>query len=185
VTTRIVSGRELRNLAQELRNADRNDLAKDLRAAVRRAAGPARADVQAAILALRVKGTRGGGAKQRGVAAVLRARTERGRDLAGRRSRGLRRTIAGAVGIRVTARGVLIQVNSSRLPPGQQSLPMHLESRRGWRHPVFGDREMWAHQLGVPWFHATIRRHQPRFHAEIRAAMNSTVAGRLTQSARG
>lgn len=45
-----------------------------------------------------------------------------------------------------------IEVNSALMPDGQHSLPLMLDGRKIWRHPVFGDMENWVGQMSHPFF---------------------------------
>jgi hypothetical protein len=45
-----------------------------------------------------------------------------------------------------------IEVNSSRMPDGQMSLPLGMEGAKRWRHPLFGDREHWYTQMPHPYW---------------------------------
>jgi hypothetical protein len=50
------------------------------------------------------------------------------------------------------------------------------ESRRGWRHPVFGDRDAWARQTGHPgYFSATIFARRNRSRRAIEQAMREAI----------
>lgn len=181
MSTRIVTPAQLRTLAGQLRGAGDGDLVKELRAGIRKAAGPARADAREAVLALHVTGSgeattrAGGGARAREGYATARLRTEWAKARA-RRNTGLRQTVAAATGIRVRARGVRIEVDSSRLPPDQRTLPRHLESDRGWRHPVYGNRNVWAHERGGAWFYPAMRRNVPAFHEALGQSMDVAAA---------
>jgi hypothetical protein len=73
---------------------------------------------------------------------------------------------------------VRIVVASSRLPADQQSLPRHLDSPKGWRHPVFGNKNNWVHQQGKPYFATTIKRHAPAFRRAVISAME-TIRSRI------
>lgn len=171
----VQGAQRLKDLSAQLKQAGRGDLQMELRAAIRTAAGPALADTRAAILGLRIKGTRGGGRRAREEFATQRVRTEGARERARRRT-GLRRTVAAATGLRVRARGVTIECNSSRMPADQRNLPRALDSPRGWRHPVYGNREVWAHQMGGPWFYKTLLGHAPAFRKAISDAMDDIAA---------
>lgn len=168
----VEGGQKYRALSKQLKELgdEGKGLQADLRKAVRDAGRPVVRDVKSAITTLPIKGSRGGGTKARAEFAAARARTERGRANLRKRS-GLRRTIASAVQVKQRTTGIRIEVNGRRLPPDQRTLPMALESRRGWRHPVFGDRENWVTQKGGPWFFVSIIKHAPTFRAAIEKVM--------------
>jgi hypothetical protein len=71
---------------------------------------------------------------------------------------GLRLRIARCVVAWSRAGGGVIQVgvkvDPSRMPSGQYSLPLGMDGRKRWRHPVFGDRENWVTQVPHPYFDA-------------------------------
>ena len=54
----------------------------------------------------------------------------------------LRREVAKTVaaGTSFTAAGVRVQIdsNGAKMPPGKGTLPHHLDSAKGWKHPVWG-----------------------------------------------
>lgn len=161
--------RRMRELGVQLRGTDKV-LRLELQAAARAAALPIVNDVKAAVLAIPVTGGGGGGSFARAAAAK---RTPKG-------GHGLRNTIASATGmqIRTTGRlsGVRIRINVSKLPPDQQSLPWALDSPTGWRHPVFGDSNVWVRQRGHPYFEVTIRKHHAAARAKVEAAMDVTLS---------
>jgi hypothetical protein len=159
-------------LSKELRKAGRGDLRKALQVRITAAGKPVVADVRSVVTSLQVKSSHGGGGGQRRAHAVGRTSTERAKASAARRKTGLRRTIAGATKLEITARGVRIIVRKDALPPSQQSLPRHLDSVQGWRHPVFGNREAWVTQRGATWFASTIQRHAPEFRRAVLTAVD-------------
>lgn len=74
---------------------------------------------------------------------------------------GLRGRIAAGVGITVQSRGVRI---TTSMPAGQEELPRGEDNGlRGWRHPVFGNRDVWVSQHGGSWFKNTISDDRPNF----------------------
>lgn len=68
------------------------------------------------------------------------------------------------------AAGAKIRVRKRGMPRGFRNAAKRLNSRRGWRHPVFSP-EVWTHQLGQPgWFDDTTRRLHPKLRqAALRA----------------
>lgn len=79
----------------------------------------------------------------------------------------LRRETAGTIVVRTSfsSAGVRVQIDSlgSKMPPGKGTLPHHLDSSKGWHHPVWGHgpRSRWhwtrRRQLGKPgWFERPI-----------------------------
>ncbi|SEF34406.1 hypothetical protein SAMN05421837_107374 [Amycolatopsis pretoriensis] len=163
--------RDYRELAAKLRK--RKEHRKTLRKKIADAGRPILAEVRTAVQELRVTGRSGGGAKQRRLHNVARARTERAAQAAARRHAGLRRTVASATNLKVTAKGVKFVVDENRLPANQRGLPRALDLRKGWDHPVFGRADIpKAHQKGGPWFASTIAKHEQAFRHAIVEAMD-------------
>lgn len=171
------AGQEFRALAKKLKQAGAKDLRSLLRQKITAAGAPVVEDVKQAVRDLQVTSSHGGGTSQRRGFNVTRAKASAKTDLmkarqrAERRGAGLRETVAAGVRLQVTAKGVKIVASSARLPDSQKSLPRHLDSDKGWRHPVFGNKENWVHQRGGPWFAATIKPKAPAFRAAIVDAM--------------
>lgn len=170
------AGVRFRDTAKALRQAGRTDLRKRLRQNISDAGKPVLDEVRTAVRDLQVTSSHGGGLAKRRQHNALRARSEKGRDRALRRGGGLRETVASATKLEINAKGVRFRVDSRRLPSDQQSLPRHLDSEKGWRHPVFGDRAVWVTQRGGPWFAATIKKRAPEFRKSVVDAMDATVA---------
>lgn len=66
--------------------------------------------------------------------------------------------------VRTTGRraGARIRVDGRRMFPRGGLLPVMYEGEKPWRHPVFGDRDVWVSQPARPTFFATMARFQPR-----------------------
>lgn len=173
---RVVGADQMAKLARDLKKVDKK-LAAKLRKSIRDAARPAVADAKTAITNLPVTGARGGGAAARTEKHLERVKdptSDRARIRAQRRS-GLRRTIAASIKTDIRdggkRAGVRIIVDGSKLPTDQRTLPRRLNAKKGWRHPLFGNRERWYTQRGKPWFETSIRRHAKRIRKTIQAAM--------------
>lgn len=168
---------EYRELVARLRKAGKSgkELRKNLRKQIAEAGKPVVDDVKQAVLSIPITSHGGGGAQRRRY-NVERASTARAKRAAGRRNAGLRRTIASSVAVQQTGKGIKIVARSAKLPPDQRNLPRHLDSPKGWRHPVFGDTSRWVHQQGKPYFGATIRKHAPRFRRAVIKAMDETTS---------
>jgi hypothetical protein len=170
VGIKVANAQSYRQLAKDLRQAGRTDLRKALRRKISEAGKPVLADVKAAVREIPVT-SRGGGTGARRRHNVERATTARAKASASRRRAGLRATIASATKLQITVKGVRFVVQSSKLPADQQSLPRHLDSEKGWRHPVFGDRDNWVHEQGRPYFAVTIKKRAPVFRKAILEGM--------------
>jgi hypothetical protein len=48
--------------------------------------------------------------------------------------------------------GVAIRVDGRKMPSKMKALPKGMEGTKRWRHPVFGNREVWVTQRPHPYF---------------------------------
>jgi hypothetical protein len=135
VTGSGVTGMKL--LAARLKEAD-PVLKRELRKKFRDAAEPVAGDVEQSILLMP---SHHGGTLRREVARTVVVRTS------------------------FSSAGVRVQIDSlgSKMPAGKGTLPHHLDSDKGWNHPVWGHgpRSRWGwtrrRQLGKPgWFERPI-----------------------------
>ncbi|MEV3980804.1 hypothetical protein [Nonomuraea sp. NPDC049758] len=195
---KVTGAEELGALAKRLKTAGSGKaLRKELLKAIRTGAKPALADTRRAVRAIPVTGSRGGGRRQRERDRADKAldqvykriddmdwdsfveAEQKAKDRA-KKNTGLRDTVARSLRLTVktgskSAR-VRIEVDSAKIPEGMRTLPRHLDSEKGWRHPLFGDREHWYSQRGRPWFASTIRRHLPALREHILKAMDDIAA---------
>jgi hypothetical protein len=129
---------DLRKLNRDLRAAaDGRELRKELSREWRGILTPIKAEVQAAYRA----GPSGRGKARR-----------KGGSLRGALARATR------VEVRTTGKlaGARIRVDGRRMPPGMGSLPAMWEGPpqgKRWRHPVYGDRDVWVSQQSHPTFY--------------------------------
>lgn len=82
----------------------------------------------------------------------------------------------------LTKNGIRVQISSlpQRMPRGKETLPKHLDSGRGWKHPVFATRirrlkhqDRWVRQFGKPgWFEAPITSHAGEFRDAAQKAID-------------
>jgi len=140
-------GPEIKRVADELRAIDKK-LPTKFRAQMRKtaAAGVRRAKTEARSMP--VAGVRGGTRS------------------APHKPKQLRRMVARGVRVRASSGGrygVGLRIVTSMPLPSQAMLPRGLDSsdpghpsRKGWRHPLFGDTETWVDQPGGSWFRAPI-----------------------------
>ncbi len=143
---------EMKALAARLREAD-PALKRALRRNMRDIAAPTVARVQASILSMP---SHHAGQFRAHIAA----------------------TVTSSVGI--TRNGVQISILSrgAKMGPGQgeDTLPKHVDSRRGWAHPVFarrGRERVWVRQMGKPgWFEDPIGRSGPAVQRACQQAMD-------------
>jgi len=140
---RVEGAERLRALARTVRQyEDGRELRKQLRVALKRSAERVQRAEQAAVQALPSQGEN----------------ARRGRP-------SLRRSIARATQVRVRTAGaragVMVWVNPRRMPPGQHNLPAYMEGLRPfhrWRHPVYGNPDVWVSQRPRQWFYRTAAR---------------------------
>ncbi|MBP2325325.1 hypothetical protein JOF56_005710 [Kibdelosporangium banguiense] len=172
VAVKVEGTEEFRRLAVQLKQAGRGDLRRELARAMREAAAPVVQDAQSRVQSLSVTGASGGASARAARAATALGRrkaTDRAKNRAHARA-GLRATIARSVRARVSTSGtsanVRIHLNKNVLPPDQRTLPGHLNEGR-WKHPVFGNRDIWVAQSAPPaWFDDAMRSGGPRIRQE-------------------
>ncbi|SHI68468.1 hypothetical protein SAMN05444521_8231 [Streptomyces sp. 3214.6] len=74
---------------------------------------------------------------------------------------GLRGQLARATRIEVRTvgrdAGVAIRVDGRKMPSKMKALPKGMEGTKRWRHPVFGNREVWVTQQPHPYFFHVVR----------------------------
>lgn len=89
----------------------------------------------------------------------------------GRVHTGLRRRVAAGVGMRVSLKnGITITTSMQR--PSEAIIPRGMDSREGWRHPVFGNTDNWVQQrTGGSWFREPLASR----HDEIEDAVRHTL----------
>jgi hypothetical protein len=90
--------------------------------------------------------------------AKTRVRTMRVRGHAG--STGLRARVARGVDSETTRSGATttVRVTTSMNQPNEAIIPRGLDRPQGWRHPVFGNRDVWVTQRGSgSWFTDTFQ----------------------------
>ncbi|QES45269.1 hypothetical protein DEJ49_33565 [Streptomyces venezuelae] len=143
-------GEEFKRVANSLREVDRalpGKLRKDLEKAVR----PAVADAKAHVRAVPVQG---------------------------QKHTGLRRRIARGVKIQArTSRSPVLRVLSTMTDPQEQGLPGYLDDpAKGWRHPVFGNRDKWVSQhTGAPWFRDVMADHRPEMEHNLQRVLDDAA----------
>jgi len=72
--------------------------------------------------------------------------------------------------------GVRVRVSTRGMPRGFRQAPRRT-NRDGWRHPVFGNREVWVGQRGKPgWFDDPIRARRAAYRAAVERAVTDMSA---------
>lgn len=129
------TGADLREISRELRRMDNKAVLRQFRRELRAAAAPFVPAVRASIAQIPVKGTSG--------------------------STGLRKRMQKAVKLTVRTVGrnaqVSIGVPGKRMPAGEGSLPAMMEGTKKWRHPVFGNEDVWVAQPSHSYFFRVVR----------------------------
>jgi len=139
---RVQQGQDIRRLLARLRELeDGKEIRKRLRRELKESAKPMVPAVQRAVLALPSKGQ-----SARAGRPSLRARVARATQIRVRASG--------------TRPGVTVWINPRRMPEGQKNLPAYMEGIRPfhrWRHPVFGDEDVFVQQPPKPFFYRAVR----------------------------
>lgn len=158
ITVRVANRSELTKLARRLRAAGNGGLQRDLSAGIRRESRSVLGEVKSTVRGLEVGSERGGIAPP-DTSTRLRAR------------------LAAATTVQSQGVGVRYEVHGSRVGPYGHRLAKLSDTELAprWRHPVFGNRNVWRTNVGQPWFFSTIRRARPRFAAGVRSAMEKTA----------
>ena len=129
------SGKELRTISRELKHVGNGrEIKKRMTRELRAVAAPFVPAVRAAVLSAPVKGEGSTG---------LRARLARATRLQVR-------TVGRQAGVRIL-------VDPKRMPDGEKALPEEFEGTKRWRHPVYGNRDVWITQDPKPFFFRTVR----------------------------
>jgi hypothetical protein len=158
----IDGANKLREMAIQLRRADKEHLGKELGKAIKRAAEPTLHDLRDAARAIKTSGVRKAGAKHPFVKVMP--------------AKGTRAKIAESVtaNVSVLAENPRVQFRTGRgLPPELKVMPRKFDSPQ-WRHPVMGNRDVWVSQRSDPWFFEPIKNNLKTFRAEIDVALDNT-----------
>ncbi len=153
---------DFRDLARALRReADGKALRRDMIRNLRAAVNPAVAEVRAAVRALPSQGSPRDGAQLR---SAIAQQTRPYVRMSGR------------------SPGVSIKAKKSGMPRGFRNAPKRLNSKTGWRHPVWG--KGWVHQtVSRPgWFDDTLRGRRPKYKDAVSTAVEA-MAQRLARRA--
>lgn len=176
---KVEGSAKFRAAAAQLRQAGRVDLRREMVSRMRDAGREILDDQRAEVRRLPVSGSRfyrsgvrrdvGPDGRVRQVPVPYRPNT---------RSTGLRGRVARALALEVKTTGtprVRFVAKPDKMPAGEQKMPRHLDNPKGWRHPVFGDPEMWVAQRGGSWFWPPIKRKIRLFRQRLDEAITATV----------
>lgn len=151
MSIRLQDSGDLRRVSRELRKMDSPEIKKRFRKELRAAAAPLVPRVRASIRSI---------PSSRGYSPD---------GLRGRMAKATRLEVK-TVGRQA---GVAIRVDGRKMPSHQKSLPSMVEGKKRWRHPVFGNREVWVTQTGHPYFYNVVRVAGPA----SRRAVNKVLDG--------
>ncbi len=182
---RVEGAGKFRRAAQLCREADRTDLRRELMRGMRAAGQEILDDQRAEVRGLRISGQR---FYRYGVKRVTdddgTVRQVAVRYRPNKRSTGLRDRVAASLSLELKSTGkarVRFVAKPDKMPAGQQNMPRNLDNPNGWRHPVFGDTEMWVAQEGGSWFWPPIKRKirvlRQRMDEAITAVVNKIERG--------
>lgn len=154
---RIQNAEDFAKLRRALKDAGRGDLQRQMLREIRRVGTPATTAAQRGFRSVDVGSESGGGTK----------------------STGLRQSIAQATTIRIVAGGISIRVEPRRMDnrhrPWGTALAMGVDGLGSWRHPVFGNMEIWRQNTGTEVFYRSIQRYEPDFRRGVEKAMDDTA----------
>jgi hypothetical protein len=159
---RIKGANDLREMAIQLRKADKEFLGRQLVKAIRKAGEKTVKDVKRSAEQIRTTGSRKPGSL-RPFTRVMPPK-------------GTRAKIAATVGMRVSvlSENPRVQFRAGRGLPAEIAMMPRKFDGQTWRHPVMGNREAWVSQRSQPWFWPPIRDNLETFRAEIDIALDKT-----------
>lgn len=159
----IIKPEKLRALGRAMKaEEDGKQLKKDLLRNLRQALKPVQDEVKREINSMSSHGGSHGLALRRAVARKVTVQTR----LTGRMA------------------GVKLIAKKTKDVRGFINAPKRLNSKKGFRHPTFGDREDWQQQMGKPdWFDGPVRRRRPEFRKAVSAVLDE-MADRIKRRAR-
>jgi len=133
VDIHITGGEHLERIVKALLEVGDGGLARELKSELRKAARPMVPKVRAAIM--QQIPSQHDGSLRRAMAAATRSQFR-------------------AAG---TQAGITIKVDGSKMPDGKKALPSYMEGRkRPWKHPVYGNRNVWVRQADHQYFFKTV-----------------------------
>lgn len=163
MVTMDIDTKALEEMARAMRGEGGKRLRADLAAGLRKAMEPIRDKARAEIMSMPSGGLRRGGAPLRAsIAREVRAE------------------------VRIDARepGARLVAGNNSIPRGFKQAPRRTVAARGWRHPVFGNKNVWVTQPGKRgWFYRP-QRSGERSYREAVAKVLKEMAQRIARRAR-
>jgi hypothetical protein len=189
---------EFYRAAGALRGADKTVMA-EVGKGMRKAAKPVVAEIRSTVRATQSRSQRGvhasaverqlhilGRSGRKGVALTERQVRSVSKRLAAASS--LRAGSANATCASVSAGPAKValsfRVSARQLPPSQRKLPRRWDNPSGWKHPVFGNRDVWVRQTGGPYFSSTVNRRRDDLTGAVIGAMDA-AADRIVHPTEG
>lgn len=133
VSYQIIGGPEFKRVAMRLREIDKT-MPGQFRRALIASAKPMARDAQSRVRRIPVKGTEG--------------------------HTGLRSRVAAGVHVQASpsASNPYVRITTSMPERDEAVIPRGLDRQRGWRHPVYGNRNVWVTQrTGGSWFRVAMQ----------------------------
>lgn len=144
------------------REEDGKELRKELAKNMREALKPGATEAKSSIMAMSSAGLRTAPALRASIARKIRPEVK----LGGRWS------------------GARIKAFKTKNIRGFPNAPKRTNRASGWRHPVYGNREVWVHQRGkVDWFDRAFQGREGHYKAGVEQAMED-MARRIANRAR-
>lgn len=176
---KVRGAERFRDAARLCREAERADLRREMVKGMRSAGREILDDQRAEVRRLQISGRRfyGTGVK-RVVGADGQTRQVPVRYRPNTRSTGLRDRVARSLALELKSTGsarVRFVAKPEKLPANERNMPRNLDNPKGWRHPVYGNRQMWVAQQGGSWFWPPIKRGIRVFRQRIDEAITATV----------
>jgi gas vesicle protein len=140
---------------------DGKELRKELARNMRNALKPAAAEAKSSIMAMASSGLPTAPALRASVAKKIRPEVKLGGQWSGAR----------------------VKAFKTRNVRNFPNAPKRLNRAGGWRHPVYGNREVWVQQQGkVDWFDRSFEGREGQYRAAVEAAMEN-MARRIAERA--
>jgi len=146
----VVGGEELARISAGLRRAGETQIRRQMVTDLRRVSKPIVPRVRNAIMAIPSKhdGT-------------------------------LRRELARATTLQVRSvgkeTGIKVRVDGRKMPGSKRGLPSRMEGKVRWRHPVFGDPDVWVGQNAHPYFYKNVEPLSLKVRAQIFQILNEAA----------
>lgn len=151
MTAQLRHGTELARIVRELRSMDDKKIVKQFRSELRAAAKPLVPAVRASIR------------------RIPSSRPYAADGLRGRLSK------ATTLEVKTTGRqaAVIVRVDGRKMPPRSKSVQAYMEGvKPRWRHPVFGNTEVWVQQPPHPYFFDVMRMGGPLARLAVNRVMD-------------